>query len=638
MKEILTNEIKFNLNLDVFKKNYKVDCFRKSDGHIYRKDILKDKNYTNIQSVFISSDKVYILTLLKDEIEYQEMLNDGYVRVEEFPQENIIFALLLNSLSKENVSDNLSNVLGSLYYFIRKNEKNLIFLNINVYRNRLNLNVNTFTKIIEGNEQKKQPKFYLKGNKLYYPTKEEKVGYIKGNPNARSSVTFISAKDDYKKCKSVIANEIITKMNTRFKEFLSVKFVTRSFESVKWEKTKDIKMSIENKVNDLKINIINSTTDVSASNKLKYLLLWNCKINIFESSIKCSNKLIEDSLNINIVLPKEEYPEGDKYMLNASISIQNIYLKTLEKEYDKSLKKEKYNSSVIEKIIMELLFKLDIIEKKANLLKIYNIDVPHWKFYITGYIASDGQKYKGEVSVLDGQLKFDYKKDTRENAKQVYRIVNGEKTMFCHLEGDNYYPLPNAQNLVDIMKENKKSAIIAFNLEEIKNIVNDVFKKKEIILELLNSFYKDIIYPSELKELLKNQTNNRAFSKIDEEYFRRHHLHIYNSPLTNTNKEKIFNPCADINYYLDKDQDEKDVIYYFIGRMEEIKKQKLDEGITKWMPIKRIDNCSKDEFEKYLNLIKNDILSINKYSTKPVLFKYLIEYIEMKVKLNDMSK
>lgn len=638
MKEILTNEIKFNLNLDVFKKNYKVDCFRKSDGHIYRKDILKEKNYTNIQSVFISSDKVYILTLLKDEIEYQEMLNDGYVRVEEFPQENIIFALLLNSLSKENVSDNLSNVLGSLYYFIRKNEKNLIFLNINVYRNRLNLNVNTFTKIIEGNEQKKQPRFVLKGNKLYYPTKEEKGGYIKGNPNARSSVTFISAKDDYKKCKSVIANEIITKMNTRFKEFLSVKFVTRSFESVKWEKTKDIKMSIENKVNDLKINIINSTTDVSASNKLKYLLLWNCKINIFESSIKCSNKLIEDSLNINIVLPKEEYPEGDKYMLNVSISIQNIYLKTLEKEYDKSLKKEKYNSSVIEKIIMELLFKIDIIEKKANLLKIYNIDVPHWKFYITGYIASDGQKYKGEVSVLDGQLKFDYKKDTRENAKQVYRIVNGEKTMFCHLEGDNYYPLPNAQNLVDIMKENAQSAIIAFNLEEIKNIVNDVFKKKEIILELLNSFYKNIIYPSELKELLKNQTNNRAFSKIDEEYFRRHHLHIYNSPLTNTNKEKIFNPCADINYYLDKDQDEKDVIYYFIGRMEEIKKQKLDEGITKWMPIKHIDNCSKDEFEKYLNLIKNDILSINKYSTKPVLFKYLIEYIEMKVKLNAMSK
>lgn len=640
MKEILTNEIKFNLNLDIFKKKYKVNCFRKQDGHINRKDILKEKNYSNIQSIFISCDKVYILTLLKDEIEYQEMINDGYVRVEEFPKENIILSLLLNSLSKENYSDNLSNILGSLFYFVRKNGKNLIFLNINIFGNRLNLNVNTFTKKIEINEPHKQPTFVLKGNKLYYPTSEEKGEYIKGNPSNRSSVAFISAKDDYKKCKSIVANEIISKMNIRFKDFLSIEFIMRSFESVKWEKTKYVKLGIETKVNDLKINIINSTNKIDASNKLKYLLLWNCKINIFEPSIECGNELREGWLNINIVLPKEEYPNGDRYLLSDSISVQNIYLKTLEKEYEKAISKdkEKHFSSVIEKIVMELLLKLDIIEKKTDLLKIYNITVPQWEFYITGYTACDGQKYKGGVSVRDGKLNIHYKKDEREKATQVYRIVNREKTMFCHLDGNNYYPLPNAQNLIDIMKENEKNAIIAFNLDEIKDIVNDVFKKKDLILDLLNGFYKNSIFPLELKELLKLQPNKQAFSKIDEEYNRRYNSHIYNSPLTSRNKEKIFNPCADINYYLDKDQKGDDVVYYFIGKMEEVKKQKLDEGITKWMPIKHIDNCSKEDFEKYLNLIKNDILSINKYSTKPVLFKYLIEYIEMKVKLNAMNK
>lgn len=634
MKEILTNEIKFNLNLDVFKNNYKVDCFRKQDGHIYRKDILKEKNYTNIQSIFISSDKVYILTLLKDEIEYQEMLNDGYVRVEEFPREDVIFSLLLNSLFKLNDADNLSNILGSLYYFIRRNGRNLIFLNINFYHNRLNLNVNTFTnKLVKQG----QPMFVLKGNKLYYPTKEEKGEYIKANPNSRSNVAFISTTDDYKKCKSVIANEIITRMNKRFKEFLSIEFVTRFFESVKWQKDKYIKSGIENKVNDLKIIIINSTNNFKASEHLRKLLLWNCKINIFEPCIEISNELKSDSLNINIVLPKEEYSNGDKYLLSDSISVQNIYLKTLEKEYEKSLSKEIYYSSVIEKIIMELLLKLDIIEKKANLLKIYNIDVPHWEFHIAGYIANDKQKYRGYVSVKDGELDLQHFVDD-ENQSTVYSIKVGEKIMYCNLDNSNYYPLPNAQNLISLMQDNEKSATIAFELEEIKDIVKAVINKKDNILSLLDSFYRDTIYASELRELLKKQNNKSNFSKISKEYKRRHNIHIYNSPLTNENKEIIFNPCSDINYYVTKNDKGKDVVYYFVGKMEEVSKQDFSKGTSKWMPIKNINNCSKDEFDNYLNLIKNDILSINKYSTKPVLFKYLIEYIEMKVKLNAINK
>ncbi len=633
MKEILTNEIKFNLNLDVFKKNYKIDCFRKPDGHIYRKDILKEKNYTNLQSVHIRSDKVYILTLLKDVIEYPELLNDGYVRVEEFPQEDVIFSLLLNSLFKSNDVDNLSNILGSLYYFVRKNGRNLIFLNIGFYHNRLNLNVNTFTNKLA---KQGQPMFVLKGNKLYYPTKEEKGEYIKANPNSRSNVAFISTTDDYKKCKSVIANEIITKMNTRFKEFLSIEFVTRSFESVKWQKDKYIKSGIENKVNDLKINIINSTNDINAAEHLRKLLLWNCKINIFEPCIGISNELKSDSLNVNIVLPKEEYLNGDKYLLSDSISVQNIYLKTLEKEYEKSLNKEIYYSSVIEKIIMELLLKLDIIEKKANLLKIYNIDVPHWEFHITGYTASDGHKYRGYVSVIDGELDIHLFRDERENSSLVYRIETGEKTMYCNLDNSNYYPLPNAQNLIDLMRDNEKCATIAFDLVEIKDIVRSAINKKDDILNLLNSFYRDKIYTSELRELLKNQNNKSALSKISREYKRRHNIHIYNSPLTNENKEIIFNPCSDINYYVTRDNKGKDVVYYFVGKMEEVSKQDFSKGQTKWMPIKNINNCLKEDFQLYLNLIKNDILSINKYSTKPVLFKYIIESIEMNIKKNSL--
>ncbi len=163
-------------------------------------------------------------------------------------------------------------------------------------------------------------------------------------------------------------------------------------------------------------------------------------------------------------------------------------------------------------------------------------------------------------------------------------------------------------------------------------------KKNAEIIELLNSFSRKYIYSPELKKMLKCQKNRKAFSLIENEYYNQHNTHIFISPLTSKNKERIFHPCADINYYMSKDKQGNNVVYYFVGKMEEVKKQKLDDGITKWMPIKSVNNCSKEDFQIYLKLIENDILSINKYSTKPVLYKYLIESIETYAKLNAINK
>ncbi len=636
MKELLTNEIKFKLKLEEFKKIYKIDCFRKKDGHIYRKDILKEQKYSKIQSVFISGDKVFILAMIEDKIEYQELIIAGYVRIEENLNEKIIFSLLLNSLSKSKTADNnMSNILGSLYYFVRRKDSNLVFLNINFYGNRLNLNVSTFTSILSKNDG---VRFVLKGNKLCYPDEGEKGNYAKRNYDERSNVAFVNVKiDDYKKCKSVIANEILAELNNRYKDFLFVEFVFRSFESVKWQKNKNISLSIDYRVNQFRINIINSTESFDVANKLRQLLLNNCRINIFEPSIEISDSLKPDCLNINIVLPKEKYPNGDKYIISDFIPVQNIYFDTLKKEYSKVTKNENFMSSVVEKIIMELLFKLDLIERKVNLLKVYNIEVPKWKFFITGYTAADKQKYKGSVYVENESLIIDYSKDDRENPKLSYRIETDNKKMFCNLES-NYYPLPNARFLNDLMKENEKSANIDFSLEEIKDIVNTVIKKNDILLELLNGQSKTHMSSFELRDLFKLQKNRRAFSLIDKEYYNRHNIHIYNSPLTSENKENIFNPCSDINYYVTKDKRGNDVVYYFVGKMEEVSKQDFSSGSAKWMPIKDINNCSKEDFQQYLNLIKNDILSVNKYSTKPVLFKYLIEFIETNIKLKNRQE
>lgn len=640
MKQLLTNELKINLNMEIFRSKYKVDCFYRKDGYISRKDLLKEKKYNKILSIYITQNKIYILSKKEDEINYQDLIQMGYEVLEDDINENIIFSLLLNSLPKiENPDSNLSNILGSLYYFVRKSYSNLLFLNISYYGKHLNLNVSTFTNKLDKNDS---IRLILKGNKLCYPTDGEKGNYTKRNYDERSNVAFVSVKStDYLKCKSMIADEIINKMNVHFKDFLFVAFVPYDFESVKWSKTDNIKTAIEQRVREFSINIINSAKkqDGFSAKNLRKLLINNCKLNILESTIKISDSLEKDCLNINIVLPKEEYVHQDKYMISPTIPVQNIYFETLDEECNKALENENYKSSILEKIVMELLFKLDIIEKKANLLKVYNIDVPQWRFFIKRYIASNHKKYDGEVSVCNGELNISFKEAIEEdkNKKEVYGINTGEKIMFCNLDS-SFYPLPNTKYLKQIMKENEKSAIISFDIEEIKNIVYQVIKKNDIIITLLNSFAQNRIYSSDLQQIFKLQPNRRAFSLVDKEYYNRHHIHIYLSPLTSENKEKIFNPCSDINYYMAKDKQGKDVVYYFVGKMEEVKKQKVNDGFTKWMPIKNVYDCSEEEFKKYLGLIENDILSINKYSTKPVLFKYLIESIEMHVKLSEISK
>ncbi len=640
MKQLLTNELKINLNMEIFRSKYKVDCFYKKEEYISRKDLLNEKKYNKILSILIRNGKIYILSMIEDKIDYQDLIQNGYKKIEDEISESIIFSLLLNSLSKTEDSDSkLSNILGSLFYFVRKSRNNLIFLNISFYGKHLNLNVNTFTNKLDKNDS---VRFILKGNKLCYPAEGEKANYTKRNDDERSQVAFINVNpDDYSKCKSMIADEIINEMNVRFNDFLHVEFVSYDFESVKWSKTENIKLSIEKRVNEFKINIINSAKEeyCLAAENLKELLLYNCRINFIESSIEISNALKKDYLNINIVLPKEKYVDEDKYMISTLIPIQNIYCDTLAKEYEKTLKKSNYKSSVIEKIVMELLFKFDIIEKKANLLKVYNIDVPQWRFFIKRYIASNHKKYNGEVSVCNGELNISFKETIEEdkNKKEVYGIDTGEKIMFCNLDS-NFYPLPNTKHLKQIMQENEKSAMIGFDVEEIKDIVKKFVKKNDEIIVLLNSFSRNSIYSSELREMFKSAERARAFSLVEKEYYTRHHSHIYINPLSSENKENIFCPCSDINYYMAKDNQGNDVVYYFVGKMEEVKKQKLDKGYTKWMPIKNIYNCSEEVFKKYLGLIENDILSVNKYSTKPVLFKYLIEAIETNVKLNKIRE
>lgn len=635
---MITNELKIQLDLEVFKKIYKIDSFFKSEGNIYRKDLLKEKKYNAIQSIFIRKNTIYILSLLKDEVDYQELTQVGYIQKKEEVSEDIIFTLLLNSLSKAKDSNaKLSNILGSLYYFVRKKGNNLIFLNINYYDKKLNLNVNTFTNKLDRTDS---VRFILEGNRLRYPENGEKGDYIKKNYDEKSQVAFVSVKmEDYIRCKSMIAEEIISRMNQIFKEFLFVEFVSRDFESVKWNKAKEIKSKIEERINKYKINIINSTnekTDI-VSQDLRQLLLFNSRINLLEKNIEMSNTLKLKCLNINIVLPKEKYNDRDKYLISETTPIQNIYLDTLIEETKKSIEKEKYMSNVLEKILMELLFKLDIIEKKANLLEIYNIVVPRWKFFVTGYKANDGQKYKGSISVLDGNININFSKDDGERTKESYRIETEKKTIFCNFES-NYYPLPNSKYLKQIMKENEKTACLKYDIVEIKEIIYKVIKNGDDMINFLNSYPRETIYPEELKKIFKLQKNRKAFSLVDKEYFVRNHMHIYNSPLTSENKEKIFNPCADINYYLTKDKNDTELIYYFVGKMEEVKKQNFAEGVSKWMPIKNVYNCSEEEFQIYLNLIKNDILSINKYSTKPVIFKYLIESIETYSKINAINK
>lgn len=96
MKQLLTNELKIQLDLEVFKKIYKIDSFFKSEGNIYRKDLLKEKKYNAIQSIFIRKNTIYILSLLKDEVDYQELTQVGYIQKKEEVSEDIIFTLLLN--------------------------------------------------------------------------------------------------------------------------------------------------------------------------------------------------------------------------------------------------------------------------------------------------------------------------------------------------------------------------------------------------------------------------------------------------------------------------------------------------------------------------------------------------------------
>lgn len=645
-----TNKFKIDISPQ-FEEKYKILCFKRSncDNPIfYNKARLLESRYKElILSSYIYSSKVFFL-FEKDcdtgHFEKEDMSNFEKIDIsseKDWLKTLVKQNLLINSLEKKNKND-FSNVSGSLFKYVNHTKNEIITLKIKVvYDSTICLNVCTFSRLNSLkkellNDIDKETKYVFDGNTLSIANSKNNFNdlfVMKKNENSdHNIVTFFDMCDQNKfyNSKMGVLLSFLEDVNKYLKDDISISFIPSDFNTDKLEVKKLVKnnQKLFQYIAEDKINIVNKSQN-DLSNELKSLLEYKFKKLDLSPTIKTSKKIIKNKINIVIVDTKDEYKtrgEKDKHQSSLDIVIQNIYPATIEEELKKLKLSENAKLPAMKKLIYEIAIKKDIINRKINLAKMYNLEIPNWSF-----IQKEKDKFY-QLNVVNGELVFsEYNDslDTRNYKINKFIIIDNK---VIKIEETSMTPIPDLlfykKKLEKFNKEtavNKRLLISALNEYKLEHS-----SKENDINEIINNLNgligrevsKDDIYKC---FKLSNGKTCRELGEFNDFFLNRYNILLNLNIKRNKYLEELIPSFISLQY-------KKDIYnnyLYYIGKDDYAD---FTVRIPQGTVVTKINNINADEFKVYCSLLKVDFIKTNTGSKYPLPFKYLREYINILIK------
>ena len=314
-------EIK-NFSKEIFSEKYKIYKIT-SKVNYYDKPIVSNNLVKLVYSThYMNGGKVaYVLTSSKT-TKYDLMNVCGVDRkiVDTFPSDYILLSLLVNSLSNLELYSN--NLKGSLYRVIKAG-KEVVTIDLKVKENCvLTSNVKTFSPI-KANIDKPKYFYYRTGDYMNETTSNSKFKLYWSHSEGKNTVNFYNTDnpDASNRTKTFVLFETVEKINTLYKDFISINFADVNFNTVYSGKRLNDNQTYFSKImGDEVLNIV-FKTDVDED------LLKVLQDNNF--NFKLSNGVNKNKCNLIIIKDKEYYEDAnisDKYLTSSDWVIQNFVL------------------------------------------------------------------------------------------------------------------------------------------------------------------------------------------------------------------------------------------------------------------------------------------------------------------------
>lgn len=653
--EVMTNKLK--IKIKNFEENYDVIYLESKKNENYNKElsrsaIIIDTWEKELLSIYCQRSGKYYLLFKKNKIslnQFNSIEEDYNVYLNQFIYNDVKLNLLLNSLTKFG-DEEIINCTGHFYQFIKEDDFVRIYLEYRFFKGILQQNVVTFTKVKE--KSKKYITYYSNGKNLTLIQKSNKqLLFIKKTLNKRKSkMTFINIYDNksYQKTKVYYYSKVIKLFQYYLKDIIEIESMKEEFNIKKWKRPNKTALLIQNMLNEIGINIVNSTKDSQCINQLSYLLCHAFKSkNININTINCSDNFMKDKINFQIVYHKEEYIEkklDDDYFSSQSIAIQHIYLDRLQNEYSKIItrKAKTKRSSIAERILFDGLIKYEIINKLFELAKIENALIPKdWKYYM--YISDINNKKHIYLLDFDNSIPkyseiydFKIKEKFKMNKSTQYGIMKSNGIFMNIHENQNYHPMPNFQLIEKHLDECDEFGLI--EKKEILDLINKFaesysinYTDKELeIFNLKISNFKENIQNISTRKISRFDVNkafptDRKKPQISRKFRDFVYETIHKRLDTELGKDDIIRQYMRGYIHINYKQNMQD-IDYTVGK---IKENDFNIRLAKSNIIRTLTNCDLDDFEKYAKMLCIDFIRVNQMTAIPFVFKYLREYAYM---------
>lgn len=645
MNEVLMNRIKLTFNdtssLKVYRLSFQMDNYDDRERRTKFFNLIK-KLYVSIESEYFVSkvlNRATFTFLLKDEIlnkstltkylernileEILSMCNNYFLSEIDLNSDDIPNLLLLGMSIKPNINNKYSNFFNDsseLLSYVKMKNNMCICLGFSIKDNILSAKVKTFTR------EKNNPVYaFEKGYML--PLKgqsfQNKEGYVlkTKNKDRKNKLAFLNPSNytSFMECKMYRMWELIEDFNQYYKgvceiHFQSYPMETRTFFSVK---NATIINKIKDKLVDEKFNIIDGCREAKLVESIcEWLRLYGVK-NIIQS-----NELLKDFLNLRIIHDKKTYLKNnqeDQHITTSKYILNHI---TVEKSFKN---KENLINNSMYVILSELLIKKDILNRKLSL---YNkLDFFHNYMFVIGISKGKGIFLK----IDDNDLLFDEIENAMITSKKEYLVEINSKTLIP-IEETEERPIIRLNKIKDAYR-NFRSKISITVFDSYLKQATSYYPNSTIINWIQNLIDGDteIILSNIYGQIIKKINN---INSLDERIRLKKELTAINKCINKISGKKVFvkNPywrtlsdnASLIGFHYNFSEEG---LYYYSGV-----KSSLSNVIPNGFIVRRIQKkFSFEEVEDFFKMLDVDNIRYNQNTLVPFPFKYLREYIKIKM-------
>lgn len=696
METFRTNKLKLIIDFEKLNEKYEIFKITTTDTYINEGSYLLDIPSFKLKSIFYSgrSKDLYLLTnkyddlfqTIRDYISIQP--NSDRLSIEKISLRNekypyyIIGNLFLNSLNNGNTDEfKFNNLTGKLYCFNsskdfiekRKDQQGKSYisritaLQIKIdYNMCLCLEVKTFTNhrlkgLIDFSKSKSNkywnsyPQYIISKPhnflKRFMPSEKENINIedtfiLKQIKHEKSNIPFFrfDSLNKFSQSKIGMLYHTIDLFNKNYSDIIKINFQTVSdYISLEPKSNKmqleELTNNVHNQVVSMGVRIIDCIQD-ETSKIILTELIEKLKEEYKKLDIKVVKKPSKNKLNLKLVHRASYYNENhenDPYSNNKDYIIQHIAIESFEK----------FNSSMIDNILKELIIKKDLLQNKISLIdwSKYNYQ-KDWIFGLKDgilfYFINVNPDGSFDFKVLENDLfsMNEYQKyiNCFDNKNEIEGIIVNPNNDINYIKNTNKFTIPEFEKIHNILYTLKNNSPIEVgNLLKYINEFENSPKFKNNHTDSLNKIKNNlknvnVINCNDLRSILKNTNKSEKINGTIEEFIHNKVYEDYNIALFDHLRGKIerdmlLSSETDIKYFeLNNKQ------YYFVGYTGKGMRNKLTTSCC----IREISALDNGEifFKELLPLMDVPFVKYGQLTVKPFPFKYLREYIKQQKILN----